>query len=100
MFRASRTVAAALALAIAALPIVLDRCAESCEAHRHTIASAPACHHASSTATHVAPVPTPCGHDHTGTTVTAATSSAPTGRAFDSIVAIHSQPALESLAET
>jgi hypothetical protein len=92
MFRATKTaVAAILALAIAALPVVLDRCAESCEAHRHTVASTPACHHAAATGTHISHVPTPCGHDHNATAVTAAKSSAPTGRAFDSIVAVETQ---------
>jgi hypothetical protein len=96
MFRTTRTVAAVLALAIIAMPVVLDRCAELCEAHHDTVASAPACHHAASSGTRIAPVPTQCGHDHTGTAVTAAKSSAPTGRAFDSIVAIDTQQALES----
>jgi hypothetical protein len=83
MFRVTRiAVAAVLALAVAALPIMLDRCAESCEAHQHTIASTSACHHATSTGLHLAPVPAPCGHDHNGTAVTAAKSFAPAGRAF------------------
>ena len=54
MFRSARlAVAALLALAIAALPVVLDRCAESCEAHQHVVAATPACHHAASTGTHL-----------------------------------------------
>ncbi len=100
MFRATKTVAALLALAIMALPVVLDRCAESCEAHLDAVASAPACHHATSTGTRIAPMPTQCGHDHTGTAVTAAKSPRPTGQGFDSIVAIDSQPALTSATET
>ena len=100
MFRATKTVAALLALAIMALPVLLDRCAESCEAHLDAVASAPACHHATSTGTRIAPMPTQCGHDHTGTVVTAATSPAPNGRTFDSIVAIDGQPALASATET
>jgi len=89
MFRATRTaVVAVLAFAIAALPAVIDRCAESCDAHQHTVASTPACHHAASTGAHVSQVPAPCGHDHNGTAVTAATSPAPTGRAFDSIAMV------------
>jgi hypothetical protein len=83
MFRVTRiAVAAIVALAVAALPMMLDRCAESCDAHQHTIASAPACHHAASTGTHITPAPASCGHDHNGTTVTAAKSFAPTSRAF------------------
>jgi hypothetical protein len=79
-----------LGLAVAALPVVLDRCAESCEAHREAVASTPSCHHTASTATRIGQVPTPCGHDHNGTTVTAARNTAPTGRAFDVIVAVDS----------
>lgn len=93
MFRATKTaVAALLALAIAALPLVLDRCAESCELH--AIASTPACHHATSTGPHIKQLPTPCGHDHKGTTVAAAQGAAPTGRAFASIIAVGSHQTL------
>jgi hypothetical protein len=92
MFRATRiAVAAVLALAIAALPVVLDRCAESCEAHRNAVASTPACHHATSTGTHISQVPTPCGHDHNGTAVTTAKSPTPTAPSFDSVVTMDSQ---------
>ena len=95
MFRATRTaVAALLALAIAVLPVVLDRCADSCEAHQHNVASTPACHHAASTGTHVSQVPSPCGHDHNATALTVAKRPAPTERAFDSIVAIKNEPAM------
>jgi len=95
MFQATRiAVAAILAMAIAALPVVLDGCAGSCEAHRHSVASTPACHHASSTGTHISQEPTPCGHDHNGTAVTASNSPVPTGRAFDSIVLVDTQPAV------
>jgi hypothetical protein len=89
MFRVTRgAVAGVLAIAIAALPVVLDRCAESCEAHANAVASTPTCHHVTSTGTRISPVPSPCGHDHNGTAVTAAAKSfAPTGRAFDSIAA-------------
>src|SRR5216684_1434743 len=93
MFRATRiAIAAILGVAIAALPVVLDRCAEACEAQQHTVASTPACHHAAPTGTHVSQVPAPCGHDHNGTAVMAAKSPASTGRVFASIVAAGSQP--------
>jgi hypothetical protein len=82
MCRAARFgVAAILALAVAALPVMLDRCAESCETHQATVASTPACHHTTSTGTHITDVPTPCGHDHSGSAVTAAKSVAPIERA-------------------
>jgi hypothetical protein len=92
MLRATRkAVAALLGLAIGALPAVLDRCAQSCEANRHTIASTPVCHHATSTGTQISQIPAQCGHDHNGTAVMAAKSPPPTGRAFDSIVTVDSQ---------
>jgi hypothetical protein len=92
MSRAARvTVATLLALAVAALPLVLDRCADSCEAHQHIVASTPACHHAASTGTHLSNVPSRCGHDHNATALTAAKRPAPTERAFDSIVATDSE---------
>ena len=97
MFRATKiAVAAVVALAMAVLPVVLDQCAGSCEAHRHTIASTPACHHTTSTGTHIAHVPIPCGHDHNGTAITAANNPAPTGKAFHSIVAVDGRPTLVS----
>jgi hypothetical protein len=97
MFRATKiAVAAALALAMAVLPVVLDQCAGSCEAHRDTIASTPACHHTTSTGTHTAHVPIPCGHDHNGTAITTANKPAPTGTAFHSVVAVESRPTLVS----
>jgi hypothetical protein len=96
MFRATRSaIAAILALAIAALPVVLDRCAESCEAHQNTVASTPACHHAASTGTHISHVPSPCGRDHNETAVTAANNAARAGRAFDSVVLVDAQPTVE-----
>jgi hypothetical protein len=83
MLRVTRiAVAAIVALAVAALPVMLDRCAESCEAHEATVASTPACHHATATGPHITKVPVPCGHDHNGTAVTTVKSVAPSGRAF------------------
>src|ERR1700674_3063441 len=97
MFRVTKIAGAAVvALAMAVLPVVLDQCAGSCEAHRHTIASTPACHHSTSTGTHIAHVPIPCGHDHNGTALAAANNPAPTGTAFHSIVAVDSRPTLVS----
>jgi len=67
--------AALLALGLATLPGVLDRCAESCEAQQDALSSTPTCHHAHSSTTRIGSVPTPCGHDHNGTLVTAATGA-------------------------
>ena len=98
MLRVTRiTVAAVLALAIAALPVVLDRCTESCEAHQHAVANTPPCHHVAVTGPKISQEPSRCGHDHSGTPVVAAKSPAPTGRAFDSIVTVDSQPAVAPL---
>ena len=98
MFRATKiavaAVAAVAALAMVVLPVVLDQCAGSCEAHRHTIASTPACHHTTSTGTHIADVPIPCGHDHNGTAIMTGNNPAPTGRALNSFIAVDSRPPL------
>ena len=77
--------AALLALAVAAFPAVLDRCTESCEAHRDAVASTPSCHHATATGTHLGAVPSPCGHDHNGTVATAAQNAPPPDRSVLSV---------------
>src|SRR5437667_8872864 len=82
--------ATVLAFAIAALPVALDRCAVSCEAHQDTVASTLSCHHPTSMATRIGKVPTPCGHDHSGSAVASAKSVAPNGRA--SLVAVETAP--------
>lgn len=88
MFRAMRfATAAALALAVAALPVVLDQCADSCEAHRNAMASTPSCHHATSSGTRIKQVPTRCGHDHNGTAATSAPGSPLADRSLDHVVA-------------
>src|ERR1700720_1978587 len=97
MFRATKiAVAAVVALAIAVLPVVLDQCAGSCEAHRDTVASTPACHHTTSTGPHIAHVPNPGAHDHNGTVITAASNPARTGTAFHSGVAVEMRLTLVS----
>jgi hypothetical protein len=95
MFRAMRfATAAALALAIAALPVVLDQCADSCEAHRLAIASTPTCHHSTSTGTRITQVPKRCGHDHNATAATSGQGSTPADRSLDHVVAAIELPAL------
>jgi hypothetical protein len=81
-----------LALAVAGIPAVLDRCAATCEAHHDAIASTPTCHHATPTTTRIGHAPTPCGHDHHSTAVASAKSSAPAGRSLDSMAAVVSLP--------
>ena len=95
MLRVTRfTVAAVLSLTIAALPVVLDRCTESCEAHQNAVANTPLCHHVATTGAQISQEPARCGHDHSGTPVVAAKSPAPTERAFDSIATVDTQPAV------
>jgi hypothetical protein len=70
--------ASVLAISIATAPLVLDHCAASCEADHDAVASTASCHHAS-TATgtiRIGQIPSPCGHDHSGTIVTV-TKAAP-----------------------
>ena len=83
MFRASRfMVAIALALAIAGLPVILDQCAESCDAHAVTASTTPPCHHAVAAGIHFTKAPTTCGYDHTGFEFTGVKSFAPTDLVF------------------
>ena len=83
MMRVSKfMVATALALAIAGLPVILDQCAESCDAHAVTASMTPPCHHAVPAGTHFTKAPTTCGHDHTGSAFTAVKNFAPTDRVF------------------
>jgi hypothetical protein len=84
--------AAVLALAVAALPAVLDNCAASCVEHHEAVASTPSCHHATVTSIRIGAMPTPCGHDHRGATVTSAQTSAPIQRGIHSVVAVVALP--------
>jgi hypothetical protein len=70
---------------------VLSQCAAACVEHE-AVASTPNCHHATTTSNRIGPMPTPCGHDHSGTTVTSAKTSAPVQRGLDSIVAVVALP--------
>src|SRR3954470_21585651 len=97
MFRVTRVaVAAVLAIAVGALPLMVDRCAASCDAHHATATAAPACHHAAATGTHLTQAPASCGHDHNGTAVTAPKSSVPTDRSFAFLATSHSPFWIES----
>jgi hypothetical protein len=83
MLRVTKTaITAILALSIAALPTMLDQCAETCDAHQATAAVTPPCHHAVATGTHLTTAPAACGHDHTSSAFTASKSFAPSDRAF------------------
>src|SRR5689334_11324805 len=74
-----------LALSVAALPLLLDRCAQDCESHRGRTASTPACHHEAQTGAHISHAALPCGHDHHGAAVVAIKSVVP--RQMSTIVA-------------
>ena len=83
------SIAVAAVLAVTLAPLLLDRCAESCDAHQSALGTAPPCHHATSTGTHVTRLPVPCGHDHNATALTTAKTSAPSASAFDLIAAVN-----------
>jgi hypothetical protein len=80
--------AAVLAFALVALPLVLDQCAASCDAHHGATAATPRCHHAAATTTRIGQVPSPCGHDHGGTVVMPANRVTPVLPTFDSAIAV------------
>jgi hypothetical protein len=50
-----------LAFAVAALPLLLDRCVESCDRQAATVASAPPCHHTAAAGTRITGAPSACG---------------------------------------
>jgi len=71
-----------LAFALAAVPLVADWCAVSCEAaHGATADAVPACHHTTAAAPRISEIPTPCGHDHHPVVVDAATTTVVAPRA-------------------
>src|ERR1700730_18125359 len=94
MFRRTRVVlAAVLAIAVGAVPLMLDQCAATCEAHHDSVASTPACHHhTDASIAHLGHAPTSCGHDYTGTLVTSDSGSAAARRPFVASVAIVTIP--------
>lgn len=85
-------VALSLALTIGASPLLLDLCAESCEAmHMTQHGTAQACHHESSPTLRVEPSPVGCGHDHGGPTLDVARDP---GFSSRTIVAVLQVPSL------
>lgn len=81
MFTFTRAATAAVvAVALAALPVLLDRCEASCDMHRPA-AEAPSCHHASPSAPRVGHAPAPCGHDHSGAVAASVVGATPSARA-------------------
>jgi hypothetical protein len=64
--RRRTSLALILATSVVALPLIIDRCAASCDAVA-SAESSPACHHHPPASTEsVRPAPAVCGHDHTG----------------------------------
>jgi hypothetical protein len=94
MVRKTRVVlAAVLAVAVAAVPLMLEQCSAVCEAHHDSVASTPTCHHTgTTTAFHLGHAPNSCGHDHNGTLVTADNGLTPTSRPFVASVAVVAIP--------
>ena len=81
MFTFTRAATAAVvAVALAALPVLLDRCEASCDMHRPA-AGAPSCHHASPSVPRVGHAPAPCGHDHSGAVAASVVDATPSARA-------------------
>jgi len=78
-------VAVVAAAAVALLPVALERCAASCEGRAagvfNSTSQEPTCHHSSPAGLRMGHAPRPCGHDHSGTVMTVAASSAPIARA-------------------
>jgi hypothetical protein len=68
-----------LAVAFATAPIILDRCAASCDLAHATEAatSTPTCHHSTATTVRIGRAPRGCGHDHSGIVTTLTVSAAP-----------------------
>ena len=89
-----------LAIAIAAVPLILDQCAATCEMHHETVASTPACHHSGTASAHLGRTPQPCGHDHSGSSVTPDGGSIPTVRNFAMGTAIALMPLTPALVAT
>jgi hypothetical protein len=82
-------VAILLAFSFATVPLLLDRCATSCERTRAAASpSEPTCHHASVPTARIGHQPTRCGHDHEVTVTTLSGSAVPTLRAVASVVAV------------
>ena len=84
------TTAAALMLALACLPVVLDQCVASCDAHQAAVTTPP-CHHTQSTGTQFSHAPTGCNHDHASVGAAQSASSVPQ-RTFDVVAVLSSPP--------
>ena len=101
MSRTTRpSLALVLSLAFAAVPLVLDQCAASCDVARSAdaSASAPTCHHASSPAAQIGRPPNGCGHDHSGAVATLTVAAAPPARTSLSALAAIPSPTLVDIA--
>ena len=92
--------AAALALAISALPLLLDQCAHACEAHPGSVATAPACHHRAATGARAGRAPLPCGHDHNGAAAAALENAAHTHRPLMLVALVPAEPASAAATRT
>ena len=86
---ARSSIAIALTLALATVPVMLDQCAAFCEHARAAASpSEPTCHQASVSTARIGDRPARCGHDHEATVSTLTDSAVPTLRAVASVVAV------------
>ena len=78
-----------VAVAILAVPIVLDYCVASCEGH-HSLAAAPSCHHVSAVSNTgaVGRASSSCGHDHIASGAVQAGRIEPLRREFAAALAV------------
>jgi hypothetical protein len=78
-----------VAVAILAVPIVLDYCVASCEGHQ-SLAAAPSCHHVSagSNTGAVGRASSSCGHDHVASGAVQAGRIEPLRREFAAALAV------------
>jgi len=86
------TTATVVLFAVVAVPLVLDQCAATCDAHRDVAISTPKCHHSGSAGTHIGATPRPCGHDHSGAAATASKSADPSSQRIALMSAIAPAP--------
>jgi hypothetical protein len=98
MVRAARlATTAALVTMLACLPVMLDQCSGSCDAHQAGVAATPPCHHAQSTGARLGAAPTACNHDHTASAGAVQDVSSVSYRTLG-IVAVIATPHLPSAA--
>jgi hypothetical protein len=83
----------ALALVVAVVPVLLDRCAEGCAAHAPaSVAATPACHHARSPAPTMGQAARQCAHGEEPAALVAVKNTAPAQTTFPLIAVVVDRP--------